>query len=149
MTCDGTARIHRYHDGELSPPERTHVETHLRQCGQCSRTLADLRRLSSLVSKAGLAEMPADAAARLHARWPQTRDRGIRRLAGWLTAAAAAVLIAALLARPADLGDTTSRPAIWQTVAVLPPTELHGDADSDLLVMAQWMADELSATGRR
>ena len=73
------------------------------------------------------------------------QDRGVLRIAGWMTAAAAAVLIAVLLVRNTGRTEAAARPAIWQTVAVMPAMDANEDANRDLVVMAQWMADDLSS----
>lgn len=144
MTCNQTSQLDRYHDGELAPVEREAIEGHLRACDQCRQRLAELKSLSSLIRTARLAEMPARLAIRFDRCRQTARDEGILRLAGWMTAAAAAVLIGALLIGHADQGATASQPAIWQTVAVTPSADLPDSENSDLAV-AEWMVDELSA----
>ncbi|NLX12367.1 MAG: hypothetical protein GXY44_01765 [Phycisphaerales bacterium] len=148
MACNKTTRIHRYHDGELSADERMATEAHLRACDECRQTLADLRRLSLLITQAPLTEPPDDAMDRLHAYRPAAGDRGILRITSGLTAAAAAILIAALLFEPADTSDANNQPAIWETIAVMAPTVVQDDGNVELLTAAQWMADDLS-TGER
>jgi hypothetical protein len=90
--------------------------------------------------------MPAAAVDRLRV-YPQiTRDRGVLRVAGWLTAAAAAVLLVALLNKPPDRTELAAGPEIWETFPTMSPTELRDAAGSDtVLIMTQYMADDLSA----
>jgi anti-sigma factor RsiW len=145
MVCDKTNLIHRFHDGELSPAQQETVQTHLRDCAECRELLADLRRLSSLICESPAAEMPDGMVERLQQCRLAAADQGILRLAGWMTAVAAGVLIGALLIRNAGRPETASRPAFWETVAVMSPAEVQDDVNSDLLVMAQWMADDLSS----
>jgi hypothetical protein len=77
------------------------------------------------------------------------QDRGVLRIAGWLTAAAASILVGALLLHPSyDRTENTSMAsAAWQIQASMPPasSELRGEggAGSDVVVLAQWMNDEL------
>ena len=149
MVCDKTAQIHRYLDGELSSAQQEAVEAHVRECAECDRMLTDLRRLSQLISAAPLAEMPAENVARLQEGWQSARERGVRRIAGWLTAAAATILIGVVLTRPAQQPDADTRPAVWETIAVMPPDEVHEETSPDLLAMAQWMADDLSSNETR
>jgi hypothetical protein len=66
------------------------------------------------------------------------------RIAGWLTGAAAAVLVATLWTRSAARDEVVSRPAVWEIVAVTPPPESADDASIDLALTAQWMAEGLS-----
>jgi hypothetical protein len=40
-----TARLSDYTDDELTPAEREALELHLAECGECERTVADLRRV--------------------------------------------------------------------------------------------------------
>jgi hypothetical protein len=101
--------------------------------------------LSKLVSEAALVEMPAELVERVQRRWSAARDRSVLRLASWMTAAAAAVLIGAVLIRHMSWTDAAARPAIWETVAVTPPVEVPEEVNPDLVVLAQWMADDLSS----
>lgn len=147
MACGRTVEIQLYHDGELGGADHEEVTAHLQECAECRRLLADLQRLSSLLSEAPLVQMRPDAMDRL-GRYPHTAaERGILRIAGWLTATAAAVLIGTLLTRPNIPVEMASRPAIWETMAVMPPAEERDETNSDLAVAAQWMADDLSADG--
>ena len=149
MVCSAAIQVHRYHDGELSSADQKVVEAHLGGCVECRELLAELRRLSLLISGVSRADMPAEAVGRLQECWYVARERGVLRAASWLTAAAAAVLIGALLAWPTDRAEVGARPAIWGTIAVMPPVEVHDDTGSDLVVMAQWMVDELSSGGQQ
>jgi anti-sigma factor RsiW len=144
MPCERTAEIHAYHDGELAPAARSAAQAHLRQCAECRALLEDLRRLSSLLADSPLPEMPAGAAGRVLAAWAGSRDREVRRLAGWLTAAAAVVLAGSLLVRPADVKAPAARPVALESVAEMLPIEPRGDAGIETVQLAQWMADDLA-----
>jgi len=146
MSCDKAAQIHAYHDGELSPTERGAVEAHLRDCGDCAELLADLRRVSALVAAAPMENLSPIAMARLEKSFYAARDRGVLRVASWLTAAAAGVLFGTLLTWSEPMNETVttaSAAPAWQTVAVMPPPD---DADDvpELVLAAQWMANDLS-----
>ncbi len=145
MSCPREGQVHRYHDGELPADERESLEAHLQKCPECGRLHAELRQLSGLVSRAMLAEMPAALVQRVQASWPAARDRGVLRLASWMTATAAAVLIGAVLVRHVSWTDAALHPAIWETVAVTPPVDVPEGVNPDLVVIAQWMADDLSS----
>src|SRR5438067_1659082 len=97
MSCENTRQVHAYHDGELTLSERAAVEAHLRDCGECAALLADLKRMSQFVAAAPLAEMPQAAMHRLEQSFwaARSRERGVLRLAEWMTGVAAAVLIGA------------------------------------------------------
>jgi anti-sigma factor RsiW len=145
MACTQTTHVHAYHDGELSPAESAALAVHLRDCAECTQTLADLQRLSALMSGAWRAPIPPETLRRLQSGWRTKQERGLLRVAGGLTAAAAAVLIGTLLVWPAHRGEGGTRPAVWQSVAVMPPVAGHDETNFDSLAMAQWMADELAS----
>jgi anti-sigma factor RsiW len=154
MTCDKSAHVHAYYDNELSPAQRGDFESHLQECADCRGLLAELRQVSSLLTAAPMgADLSQMAMARLRNTWQSARDRGVMRMAGWLTAAAAAVLIGALLVWPGGRGDEGLRASAgaggWPA-AVMPPAEAHdGDiASADLVGVAQWMANDLSSDQR-
>jgi len=148
--CEQTTQVHRYHDGCLTAQSRAEVEAHLAECVECAELLQDLRRLSQLIADAPRAGLPGEALVRLRGARQLARDRGVLRIATWLTAAAASVMLATLLIRPAeqtDLRSSSASAAVWQTRAVMPPEEADSGS-SDLVVVAQWMADELGAEAR-
>src|SRR5580765_2312021 len=98
MRCDRNNLLDAYHDGALGAPERAAFEAHLAECGECRRALDDLERISRMLSGAALPEMPAELAGRLVASFTaaqRKQEQGVRRLAGWLTVAAAAALVLA------------------------------------------------------
>ncbi len=142
MACNDTANIHRYHDGELSATEQEVVAAHLGHCAECRRLLADLQGLSAMIAGAPLTAMPSGLEHRLLERTRAVGERGVLRLAGWLTATAAAVLIASLLTQRTGVAEDAFRPSIWETVAVMPP-EAHEGTSPELLATAQWIVDEL------
>lgn len=151
--CEHTTQVHRYYDGCLAAQAREEVERHLAACGECAALLADLRWLSQVILTAPLAQLPAEALTRLREARQVTRDRSVLRIATWLTAAAASIMLATLLIKPTeqtDLRGTTASSAVWQTRAVMSPDDI-GDSGSsgELIVVAQWMADELGSEGRR
>jgi anti-sigma factor RsiW len=149
MSCDKTTQVHAYHDGELLPQWRARFQAHLNECAECRDLLAELRTISELVAAAPMVELPPQAMARFAGSWRAasdrlTKDRGVLRIAGWLTTAAAAVLLGALYLGHQET-DEPLRSAGWQAAAVMPPTaETRDDSPSDLVMVAQWMANDLS-----
>src|SRR6186997_1176895 len=98
MTCEQTAQIHRYHDGDLSPAEQAFVQEHLTTCGECRELLGDLQDISRMFATVDLPEVTNRAINRMQGAWwkaatAKAEDRSIRKLASWMTAAAAAVLV--------------------------------------------------------
>ena len=147
MACGSIEQLGAYYDGELPVEQRAVVEAHLAECAQCRKVVADLAALSELIGSANTAEMPAGAIGRLNQTWSRASDRGVLRIASWLTTAAAAVLIGAILnLQGGPVGAATS-PQLWQTAATMSPDQ-QPESRSDLVVLAQWMADDLS-TGER
>ena len=147
MPCDKAAQIHAYHDGELSPEQRSAVEAHLNECPACGELLADLRRVSAVIASAPMENISPIAMARLQRSFHVARDRGVLRVASWLTATAAAVLLGMLFVWSESTSNVTtvvSSGASWQTVAVMPPADGLDEPIPDLVLAAQWMANDLS-----
>src|SRR5688572_239417 len=108
MQCPGAQQLEAHHDGELSPAARTAIDEHLRDCDDCRKALQQSRAVSAMVAGAALTPMPDAAMSRLResfdvirakslgqrmAEERAARERGVRRVAGWFTAAAAALLM--------------------------------------------------------
>ena len=160
MSCDRLAQVHAYHDGELSSvAERSAVEAHVASCGPCAELLAELRSLSALLAEVPLPDA-ADAAptSRYYGAFHKAQgqmQRGVLRLSGWMTAAAAVVIAVTLLRTPTPLDTAGSQsallpPPIWQQSSVMPADEQEGErANGELVLVAQWMADDLTGGGER
>jgi anti-sigma factor RsiW len=148
MSCDRIEQVHAYYDGEMPPAQREQFEAHLNECAECRDLLSDLRRVSDLLAAAPLAELPPEAMTRFQQTWfAAAADRGVMRIASWLTSAAAAILIGALLIWPSKIHDDTSVASVapvWQAAAVTPPADVHENDSADLVVAAQWMANDLT-----
>lgn len=149
MSCEKIGQVQAYHDGELDAGGRVALEAHLAVCAECRALLSELQGLSSFLAQAPLAEMPQRAVSRFEGSWYEARDRGMVRVASWLTAAAAMLLVGALLARPQAPVATPVKAGPWETYAIAPPAEVHGESSSELVQVAQWMADDLSVGERR
>ena len=148
--CEQSTQVHQYYDGYLTAQARADVEAHLAECGECAQLLDDLRRLSRVIAAAPRASLPAETLGRLREARQVVRDRGVLRIASWLTAAAACIALAMLLIRPSsqiDLRGGSATAALWQTRAVTPPEEMDSGS-AELVVVAQWMADELGSEVR-
>ena len=151
MTCEQTAQIHRYHDGDLSPAEQASVRAHLAVCAECSELLADLQNLSQMFATVDLPEVTNRAVNRMQGAWwkaatAKAEDKSIRKLASWMTAAAAAVLVFVPLASPTSRPTVEEPPAgIWaDTLALIPPAEGVDTPSADLVQVAQWMANDVN-----
>lgn len=143
MSCDHTNEIHAYHDGELAAERVEALERHLATCGSCRAELVELRELSVRVSSAALVAPSAIAMQRLVRSGRVTQERSIRRLAGWLTAAAAAIVMVATVTRP------QAPPPVQSAAGVdLLGLDNMGEPLPETLATAQWMALDLSAVAR-
>ena len=91
--CEYRVKVHAFHDGELTPPERQAVEVHLRACPACARELADLRRMSELFASARLPELSPAAIQRLHRGKVLVLEPALVRTSEFFAAAAAAMLL--------------------------------------------------------
>jgi anti-sigma factor RsiW len=150
MACHRISQIHAYHDGELDATRRAVVEAHLERCAECRRLLDELHELAGLIGDAEVGEASVEAMARFEGAWEEVRgDRGVMRIGAWLSGVAAALLVGALLTVPRGAGVTRVKPELWEAMAVTPPAESQAEGNSDLVQVAQWMADDLSAGGRR
>jgi anti-sigma factor RsiW len=146
MHCSQAANVHAYHDGELAAVQVASIESHLNDCADCRELLADLRQMSQLVATAPLVDMPPFAMKRMQQAWWAAQDRGVLRIASWLTAAAAAVIFAAVMFSPSDRGDTNTN---WQVAALTPPTEFVDEPQqNEVIDAAQWIANDLALAMR-
>lgn len=92
MECAQSSRIGAYRDGELSSDARAAFAAHLTGCPVCATELARLERLSNWMAAAHLGASPKRAGAGMD--WQsRLHQRRLERLAGVLTAAAAAVVL--------------------------------------------------------
>ena len=149
MTCEKAGQVQAYYDNELDSARSKMFEAHLDQCAQCSQLLDELGSLSRMLTKAPRSEMRLQAASRFQGAWRAAHDRGMMRIAGWLTATAAALLVGALVTTPTPQPSVPVKTGLWEAMAVMPPAEPQGEANSDLVQVAQWMADDLSLGDRR
>jgi anti-sigma factor RsiW len=150
MTCDQDSQIHAYYDGALDAAGKRQVETHLSQCAQCRELLEDLRGLSEMFATVPLPEMPAGAVGRMYGTWwnsKQAQERGIRRVAGLMAAAAAVVMvIVPLFGSPVVPADNQG--IAWEARGFIAPSVPRDDPNADLIQVAQWMANDLSEMGQ-
>jgi anti-sigma factor RsiW len=157
MSCNRIEQVHAYYDGELALSQRGEFDAHLNECAECRDLLSDLRRVSDLLAAAPLADLPPAAMTRFGQTWfAAAQDRGVMRIAGWLTSAAAAILIGALLVRPTsrggeDGGLTSAFNPTLQAVAMTPPpdTRIADNDSADLVDAAQWMVNDLTPDAPR
>ena len=146
MACDKTNLVHAYHDGELPDDQRAAMEEHLRVCEQCRELLAQLRGLTALFTSAQLPSLPVGAVDRIEHAYEVSQDRAILRISSWMTAAAAAVLVGAIVFVPKEMrANEPERPdPVLQELAVMTPVEHRDSARAESVAVAQFFVDELS-----
>ncbi len=145
MSCKKSAQVQAFYDGALSAESVPLTEAHVRECAECAALLADLRSMSNLLATVPRREMRPGAASRMYGGWHGASDRGVLRIAGWLTAAAAVVLAGTVLTWPGQKSMQSAKgPDALETLATVPPVEGHEESRSEVVVLAQWIADDLS-----
>lgn len=155
VDCGNPVRLDAYHDGELSPAERSDVEAHLRDCPSCAAELAAIRRMSGAFADYAPREPSHEQLLQL-ARGVRAEPSDARMLLRLLraTAVAAAVLLACALAGAVYLSQRTKAAAhevmVLDLVATRPrPAAFATDPLSDgrrseeQVLLAQWIADDL------
>jgi anti-sigma factor RsiW len=111
-------------DGALSTIEAVLLERHLRRCGEC-RVFADAVRAQTLLLRAAELEEPSR-----HVLLPASRKRPLRRTAGGVLTAAAALAATAVFAvtpggRNAETSAATSEPPVRTGAPVLMTVAAH------------------------
>src|SRR4051794_6761385 len=159
VDCENQVRLDAYHDGELSPAERSDVEAHFRDCPSCAAELAAIRRVSGAFAATTPREPSHERLLQLAAsvRAEPSDARMLLRLFR-VTAVAAAVLLACALAGAVYLSQRTKAAAheamvldqvtTWsQSAAVATDPVSDGRQSEERVLLAQWIADDLR--GRR
>jgi anti-sigma factor RsiW len=144
MTCDKAREVHAYHDGQLDAHRATVLETHLQGCPGCQALLTDLRSLSQVFARAALPAMPDHLMARFEDSWQDVAERAQLRIVTWMTGVAAALLVGALLMWSSVRNESATRALAADPVVLATAAEPPGEPNSELIQVAQWMADDLS-----
>lgn len=138
MNCPPIQDLHRFHDAELSASERDRVAQHLLSCDACVEALASIESTRELVRAAPL-PLPTP---QMMQRWRRVgQDRSVRRLAGWMTAAASVVLGVSVYVASSTPAQASTSQAEWEALAL--GAELE-DA-STYQATATWIVNDLSA----
>ena len=155
VDCENQVRLDAYHDGELSPAERSDVEAHLRDCPSCAAELTAIRRTSGAFADTTPREPSHQQLLRL-ARSVRAEPSDARMLLRLFrgTAVAAAVLLACALAGAVYLSQQAKAAAheamvLDHLAAGSQPAAFATDPVSDerrseqQVWLAQWIADDL------
>jgi anti-sigma factor RsiW len=93
--CGFENKIEAYHDGELDASDRAVIESHVAQCDDCRRALAQLQAMSVLVATSEQPALSQISRYRLHQKVDAVMERGLLRLAWTMSGIAASVLLLA------------------------------------------------------
>ena len=157
MLCDWNEKLNALHDGELQGEARARAEAHVAGCAACASDMQRLVRTARFLKAARIPVMNPMALARLRERINGSRSV---RLASWLTAAAAVVLLAcgaafySMQAQPLQHGPMVAVSSADESAsvlnnAVLPGSELATAAEtSDPMALAVSHADLTREDGR-
>jgi len=167
--CISQPQLEAFHDGELDPSAAKVVAEHLQSCARCTAELAEIRRISSLLSgasagKGDSSEMTDIELDRLHVAIDQVISRSRREtepfpLLKALTALAASMLIIGMawlaevpvakpIVQPTMLAGAPDWEKVAMTLQVDPPapgigtTGMAARQDEDL---AGWLLQNLQA----
>jgi len=140
--CENQVRLDAYHDGELSPAERSDVEAHLRDCPSCAAELAAVRRMSGAFAATPPREPSHEQLLQLarNVRVESSDARMLLRLFRG-TAVAAAVLLACALAGALYLSQRTKAAA--HEAMVLDHLAIGSQSAAFATDPAQWIVDDL------
>jgi anti-sigma factor RsiW len=162
VDCENHVRLDAYHDGELSPAERSDVEAHLRDCPSCAAELAAMRGMSGAFADTAPREPSheqlLELAASVRAEPSAADARMLLRLFR-VTANAASLLLVCALAAAAYLSQRTKAAAheamvldhvtTWSRAAAFATVPVgDGRRTEEQVLLAQWIADDLRG-GRR
>lgn len=141
MTCPNDQLLHRFHDGELASAERGVVATHLQSCDACSAKLQELRLIGDMIRSAPLPRIATETLDRWHRNALAMQERSVRRLAGWMTAAASVALVVSLYTATASQANADT-PVVsdWEAAVI----GIDVESTSTDLTTAQWIATDLS-----
>ena len=149
MSCDQVQHVEAFYDGEMPSSERGTFAAHLARCADCMAELDALQRLSRELAAVSIPSVSDEALARFHGAVNVAEERGVLRLAEWLTAAAAAVLAIGLTGLFRHDTTHASAPDTWEQAAIAYPTDHDPTVQSDVLQLTEWMRTDLSPGQRR
>ncbi len=141
MNCPTQEDLNRFHDGELSSQARGDIETHLHTCQVCYDHLSELSIVSDLIKNASMPQPTIAMMRKWQGSMRNLQEESVRRITGWLTAAASIVLAISLhLALSKQANATIVTLADWEPAAI----GLQSDNASLDQATAQWIATDLS-----
>lgn len=141
MNCPSDQFLHRFHDDELSTQDRHAVQAHLAGCPVCAERVRELEAIRNMIRDASLGELTTRTLIRWHHAVIDMHERSIRRLAGWMTAAASVVLMVSLYTATRTQAQTAQLDVHdWEAAVV----GIDVESASPDIATAQWIATDLS-----
>ena len=135
-------------DGELRPEEARAFEAHLAGCAECAAVLADVRAISRVFAAAPRPRATPELRRRLASIPGEERERALARTAGWLTAAAAGLLVAGAAWLWAGSAESASPAPAWEIATMVGEPDAGVAEDPDVQ-LAAWVIGDLSARRNR
>lgn len=144
--CDHIHQVSAYHDGELPSSVCAELKAHLETCEPCRRHLQALRAISHRLIQAPLPQPTEQSIQRWKASSRRIQENRLRRFVGWMTSAAAGVLVVSSLWNVPDLGPTEASSTLSGIDSAMFHAE-YSDPVPTTVLAAQWMATDLSLEG--
>lgn len=165
-TCQYQAQLQSYHDNQLPLDQAASIKAHLPTCASCQSEFDSLVRTGDLMGElfvdANLPQLRPLALAQVHQQLDkridllndQLAEQSSFRLAKWLTAVAACVLLASSVqlffvqsgvTNPGKTYDVAPNLAWETTSAMLDQENAAGPAVSNEYSLAAWIVSDLSA----
>ena len=145
MSCTWSEKVHQYHDGELDAQARQLVERHLQECAACAAELRELKSISESFKSAPEPRLSQFSMHRLHVMADQWRENDLVRVARFMRAVAACIVVAgsAWLMGTSPAANPTSEsqaPAPWMEVAAATNAEV-ASIDTTTPAASWYLAD--------
>jgi anti-sigma factor RsiW len=118
MSCAFNNRLSAYFDGELDAALAAEMRRHIEQCAECAAELAELKKMSGLFDESPLPHLSQIAEYRLHNKADLLIHGDVIRVARYIRAVAACVLVGSWLWL-ANLAPGV--PAAQESVQAAPP----------------------------
>lgn len=118
MSLEPNHPLDAFIDGELSAAEMARIALVLKDDPALAMEVAELRAMGDRLRETPLSLPVLNAEANWLRNWQISRDRSVRRLAGWMTAAAAAILGITLSTALTRSAQAQPQLADWETAAV-------------------------------
>lgn len=141
MNCPSDQFLHRFYDAELPPEDLLVVQAHLAECPVCADKVRQFEVIGNMIRQAYPGELTTQTSIRWCHALMDFQERSIRKLAGWMTAAATVVLAVSLYT-----ATQTQAQSVWSDVSDWEAAAVGIDVESASpdIATAQWIVTDLS-----